>query len=239
VCADPRRTPASFIRPGDRAIDLRWCGTPPFPERGHWLAPDATLDDVADKGFPNLGYGLVLADVVSLTGERDPGGGIHTMVRVRIVDAVSVLGPGSGPYGAGAVPFSFEGGAVRIDDVVVRSPHHVRAALVSSRRYLFTYAQDRFVPNPWAGPTWTVDGSGRITGAVGGTRTRRWMRALIGRDAVAVLDRLERRPGAMRYRPSGLAVGSAAPAGQTYREEAGSDRQGWPRRWPPGSVTVR
>ena len=204
MCADPRRTPASLIRPADRAVDLRWCGTPLFPERGHWLKPAATLDDVIDKGFPNLGYGFVLADVVSLAGERDPGGWIHTMVRVRIVDAASTLGPGTGPYGAGAVPFMFEDGVVRIDGVIVRSPYHERSALVPARRYLFTYAQDAVIPNPWAGPAWLVDGRGRIVAAVGGTRTRPWMRALIGKDAGAVLDRLERRPGATRYRPSVL-----------------------------------
>jgi len=121
VCADRSRMPASLIRPGDRAIDMRWCGTPPFLERGYWLPADATLDDVLQKGFPNLGYGLVLADVTSLAGERDPGGWIHTMVQVRIVAAASVRGPGTGPYGGGAVPFTFEGGVVRIDDVIVRS----------------------------------------------------------------------------------------------------------------------
>jgi hypothetical protein len=199
VCADSRRTPASLIRSGDRAIDMRWCGPPPFLEHGHWLKPSATLDDVVDDGFPRLGYGLVLADVVSLTGERDPGGWIHTMVQVRIVDAVSALGQGTGPYGAGAVPFRFDSGVARIDGVVVRSPHHERAALAPGQRYLFTYAQETGIQNPWAGPTWSVDGRGRIDAAVGGTRARQWMRALIGRPARAVLDRLARRPGATRY----------------------------------------
>lgn len=199
VCVDPRRPPAALIRPGDRAIDLRWCSPPPFLEHGHWLKPSATVDDIVDAGFPSLGYGLVLADVVSLTGERGPGGGIHTRVSVRIVEAVSVLGPGTGPYGAGAVPFQFEGGAVRIDDVIVRSSHHERAALVAGRRYLFTYAQDMVIPSPWAGPTWAVDRGGRIASAVGGSRTRKWMRGLIGQDAYGVMARLARRPGATRY----------------------------------------
>src|SRR4051812_36027736 len=97
VCANPARTPASLIGPGDSAIDMRWCGPSPFPERGYWLSPNATVDDVVHS-FPNLGYGLVLADVLSLWGEQDPGGGIHSMVQVRIVDAASVLGPGTGPY---------------------------------------------------------------------------------------------------------------------------------------------
>jgi hypothetical protein len=185
---------------------MRWCSPSPFPERGYWLSPNATVDDVVHS-FPNLGYGLVLADVLSLWGEQDPGGGIHSMVQVRIVDAASVLGPGTGPYGAGLVPFMFEGGTVPIDGVVVRSPHHERAILIPSRRYLFTYAQEFGIPNPWAGPTWLVDGRGRIVAAVGGTRTRPWMRALIGQDAGAVLDRLERRRGATRYRQSVLPQG--------------------------------
>ncbi len=194
VCVERARPPASLIRPGDRAIDLRWCGGAPYPERGYWLPATATVDDVLLKGFPNLGYGLVLADVVSLSGERDPGGWIHTMVRVRIVDAASVLGPGTGPYGAGAVPFMFEDGVVRINGVMVRTPYHERAALVPSRRYLFTYAQDSVTPNPWAGPVWAVNANGRITGAVGDVRGRLWMRALIGQDAQAVIDRLKTRP---------------------------------------------
>ena len=63
------------------------------------------------------------------------------MVQVRIVDAASVLGPGNGPYGAGAVPFMFEDGAVLIDGVLIRSPHHERAVLVPSRCYLHTYSK--------------------------------------------------------------------------------------------------
>ena len=192
VCVEAGATPASLIRSGDRAIDLRWCGPRPYLEKGYWLPATATIDDVLD-GFPNLGYGLVLADVVSVRGEQDPGGWIHTMVQVRIVDAATVLGPGTGPYGAGAVPFRFEDGTVSIDGVLVRSPHHERAVLVPSRRYLFTYAQEYAVPNPWAGPVWAVEANGRISGAVGDVRGRRWMHALIGQDAQALVDRLERR----------------------------------------------
>jgi|EndMetStandDraft_7_1072992.scaffolds.fasta_scaffold101671_1 hypothetical protein len=197
VCASTTRMPATFIRPGDRAINLRWCGKPPFPEKGFWLPVRATVDDVL-SGFPKLGYGLVLGDVVWVNGERDPGGWIHTMVQVRIVDSATVLGPGNEPYGRGAVPFTFEGGVVSIDGVVVRSPYHERAALVPARRYLFTYAQDFGIPNPWAGPVWAVDARGRIVGAVGGTRTRPWMRALIGQDAQSVVDRLAARGPAAR-----------------------------------------
>jgi hypothetical protein len=199
VCVDPRRAPASMIRPGDRAIDLHWCGTPPYPERGSWLKASATLDDIVTEGFPKLGYGLVLGDAATVDPERDFGGWIRTMVRVRLVDAVSVLGPGTGPKGAGLLPFAFEDGVVRIDGVTVRTPHHERAAVTPGRRYLFTYAQDMAIQNPWAGPVWAVDARGRIVAAVGGTKMRPWMRALIGHDAVAVLDRLARRAGATRY----------------------------------------
>lgn len=198
VCASTTRMPATLIRPGDRAINLRWCGKPPWPDQGYWLPANATVDDVL-SGFPSLGYGLVLADAMFVNAERDPGGWIHTNVQVRIVDWASILKPGAGvePYGLGAVPFMFPGGVVSIDGVIVRSPYHERAAVMPSRRYLFTYYQDLGIPTPWAGSVWAVDASGRIVGAVGGTRTRPWMRALIGQDAQAMVDRLEaRRPAA-------------------------------------------
>jgi hypothetical protein len=53
-----------LIRPGDRAVDLRWCGTPPGLERGSWLPADA---DAYPKGAGMLPFRFE-GGVVSIGG---------------------------------------------------------------------------------------------------------------------------------------------------------------------------
>ena len=200
VCATANTPPASYIRPGDRAIDLRWCGTPPFPERGHWLHRNATPDAVFGA-FPTLGHGLVLVEVRSRAGERNPSGSIRTVAHAVVVDGVSVLKPGPRLGSAGvAVPFTFDSGVVTVDGVVLRGPGHENAAVRAGRRYLFVYAQNEGFLEPFAPVAWNVDEDGRVGTAVGGIATRPWMKALTGRPVAEILDALERTAAADRAR---------------------------------------
>ena len=180
VCAEA--TAHARVARSARAIarsTCSWCGPPPYPGAGLLAAGRMPRVDDVLGGFPSLGYGLVLADVVSLWGEQDPGGWIHTMVQVRIVDAASVLGPGTGPYGAGAGAVHVRG-RHRAHRQRRWSAHPITSAPSRPLAAVSVHLRPGIRhPESLGRAGWAVDANGRVTGAVGDVRGRLWMRALI------------------------------------------------------------